>query len=80
MARAPAAALAPVAGVLNRSASCWAVPLGAAPVMVDRVRDRLGEAVPDRAMPVIEGSARHPRHPARLAVRPAVVEAARTSG
>ena len=86
------AALAPVVGVLNPQRLVLGGPLGAAPGVVDRVRERLAQAVPDRALPVVERSAlgtrATPRGLARLVVRrvfaphavDAVVEAALASG
>jgi len=86
------AALAPVVGVLNPQRLVLGGPLGAAPGVVDRVRERLAQAVPDRALPVVERSAlgtrATPRGLARLVVRrvfaphavDAAVEAALASG
>ena len=77
------AALAPTVGVLNPHRLVLGGPLGAAPGVVDRVRDRLRAAVPDAALP--RGRAQRagqPRHPARprpargaAGVRPAAVDA-----
>jgi predicted NBD/HSP70 family sugar kinase len=86
------AALAPVVGVLNPHRLVLGGPLGAAPALVDGVRDRLRDAVPGRALPVVERSALGTRATtrglARLVVRrvfapravDAAVEAALTSG
>jgi predicted NBD/HSP70 family sugar kinase len=86
------AALAAVVGVLNPQRLVLGGPLGAAPGVVDHVRERLAQAVPDRALPVVERSAlgtrATPRGLARLVVRrvfaphavEAAVEAALASG
>jgi len=86
------AALAPTVGVLNPHRLVLGGPLGAAPGLVDRVRERLRAAVPDPGLPVVERSAlgarATPRGLARLVVRrvfapaavDAVVEAALAAG
>jgi hypothetical protein len=79
-------------GVLNPHRLVLGGPLGAAPGVVDRLRERLRAAVPDDGLPLVERSAlgarATPRGLARLVVRrvfapaavDAVIEAALTGG
>ncbi len=85
-------ALAPTVATLNPHRLVLGGPLGAVPGVVDRVRERLSAAVPDRLLPLVERSAlgnrATPRGLARLVVRrafapaavDAVVEAALAAG
>jgi predicted NBD/HSP70 family sugar kinase len=77
------AALAPTVGMLNPHRLVLGGPLGAAPAVIEGVREQLWAAVPEPALPVVErsalGSRATPRGLARLVVRrvfaPAAVDA-----
>jgi predicted NBD/HSP70 family sugar kinase len=77
------AALAPTVATLNPHRLVLGGPLGALPVVVDRVREQVRAAVPERIWPVVErsalGSRATPRGLARLVVRrvfaPAAIDA-----
>jgi predicted NBD/HSP70 family sugar kinase len=77
-------ALAPTVATLNPHRLVLGGPLGALPVVVDRVRDRVRAAAPEQLWPQVErsalGSRATPRGLARLVVRrvfaPAAVDAA----
>ncbi len=73
-------ALAPTVATLNPHRLVLGGPLGAVPRVVDRVRERLSAAVPDRLLPLVERSAlgnrATPRGLARLVVRRAFAPAA----
>ncbi|MBA3906820.1 MAG: ROK family protein, partial [Pseudonocardiales bacterium] len=77
------AALAPTVATLNPHRLVLGGPLGALPVVVDRVREEVQAAVPEQIWPLVErsalGSRATPRGLARLVVRhvfaPAAIDA-----
>ncbi|MDT7576265.1 MAG: hypothetical protein QOH17_2598, partial [Pseudonocardiales bacterium] len=77
------AALAPTVATLNPHRLVLGGPLGAVPVVVERVREQMAKAVPEQIRPLVErsalGSRATPRGLARLVVRkvfaPAAIDA-----